>query len=143
MLADLLDVPRLRLGLVDELTKGELKAFDAMVVRRARREPLQHILGRATFRYVDVEVGPGVFVPRPETEALADAIVVAGEALIETLKMVDKRLISYAVDLGTRITTQFDSRGDLVREIHALARERSLGLNEITTELIKKGLAKK
>ena len=71
MLADLLDVPRLRLGLVDELTKGELKAFDAMVVRRARREPLQHILGRATFRYVDVEVGPGVFVPRPETEALA------------------------------------------------------------------------
>jgi hypothetical protein len=33
--------------------------------------------------------------------------------------------------------------GDLVREIHALAQERSLGLNEITTELIKKGLAKK
>jgi release factor glutamine methyltransferase len=71
MLADLLDVPRFRLGLVDELTPTELKAFDAMVVRRARREPLQHILGHATFRYVDVEVGPGVFVPRPETEALA------------------------------------------------------------------------
>jgi release factor glutamine methyltransferase len=71
MLADLLGVPRLRLGLVDEVTPEELKAFDAMVVRRARREPLQHILGRATFRYVDVEVGPGVFVPRPETEALA------------------------------------------------------------------------
>jgi len=71
MLADLLDVPRLRLGLVDELTPTELKAFDAMVVRRARREPLQHILGHAIFRYVDVEVGPGVFVPRPETEALA------------------------------------------------------------------------
>jgi release factor glutamine methyltransferase len=71
MLADLLDVPRLRLGLVDELTPTELKAFDAMVVRRARREPLQHILGHAAFRYVDVQVGPGVFVPRPETEALA------------------------------------------------------------------------
>jgi release factor glutamine methyltransferase len=71
MLANLLDVPRLRLGLVEELTPAELKAFDAMVVRRARREPLQHILGRAAFRYVDVEVGPGVFVPRPETEALA------------------------------------------------------------------------
>src|SRR5204863_1852216 len=41
-----------------------------------------------------------------------------GEALVETLKTGDKRLISYAVDLGTRITTQFDSRADVVREIH-------------------------
>ena len=41
-----------------------------------------------------------------------------GEALVETLKAGDKRLISYAVDLGTRITTLFDSRGDLVREVH-------------------------
>jgi hypothetical protein len=41
-----------------------------------------------------------------------------GEALMETLKTSDKRLISYAVDLGTRITSQFDSRADTVREIH-------------------------
>ncbi len=41
-----------------------------------------------------------------------------GEALVETLKSGDKRLISYAVDLGTRITTLYDSRGDLVREVH-------------------------
>jgi hypothetical protein len=41
-----------------------------------------------------------------------------GEALMETLKTSDKRLISYAVDLGTRITTKFDSKSDLVREIH-------------------------
>jgi hypothetical protein len=41
-----------------------------------------------------------------------------GEALMETLKSGDKRLISYAVDLGTRITTQFDSKADIVREIH-------------------------
>jgi murein L,D-transpeptidase YcbB/YkuD len=47
-----------------------------------------------------------------------DAGAYGGEALVETLKTGDKRLISYAVDLGTRITTQFDSRGDLVREIH-------------------------
>lgn len=43
----------------------------------------------------------------------------SGEALMETLKAGDKRLISYAVDLGTRIATQFDTKGDLVREIHA------------------------
>jgi len=42
----------------------------------------------------------------------------AGEALMETLKAGDKRLISYGVDLGTRLTTQFDSKGDLVREVH-------------------------
>jgi hypothetical protein len=47
-----------------------------------------------------------------------DAGAYGGEALVETLKAGDKRLISYAVDLGTRITTQFDSRADLVREIH-------------------------
>jgi hypothetical protein len=47
-----------------------------------------------------------------------DANSYAGEALTETLKAGDKRLISYAVDLGTRITTAFDSADDVVREIH-------------------------
>jgi hypothetical protein len=42
----------------------------------------------------------------------------AGEALVETVKAGDKRLISYGVDLGTRITTAFDSSRDVVREIH-------------------------
>jgi hypothetical protein len=47
-----------------------------------------------------------------------DAGAYGGEALVETLKAGDKRLISYAVDLGTRITTQFESKGDVVREVH-------------------------
>jgi len=47
-----------------------------------------------------------------------DAASYAGEALVNTLKAGDKRLISYAVDLGTRITTQFDSSREMVREIH-------------------------
>jgi release factor glutamine methyltransferase len=38
--------------------------------RREAREPLQHITGRAYFRYLDLEVGPGVFVPRQETEVM-------------------------------------------------------------------------
>jgi release factor glutamine methyltransferase len=49
-------------------------AFDARfwegIGRRAAREPLQHITGRAYFRYLELEVGPGVFVPRPETEVM-------------------------------------------------------------------------
>jgi hypothetical protein len=48
-----------------------------------------------------------------------DAASYAGEALMATLKAADKRLISYAVDLGTRITTQFDSSQEMVREVHA------------------------
>jgi hypothetical protein len=48
-----------------------------------------------------------------------DAGTYAGEALVETVKAGDKRLISYGVDLGTRITTKFDSSKNVVREIHA------------------------
>ncbi|OFV96067.1 MAG: hypothetical protein A3F68_02055 [Acidobacteria bacterium RIFCSPLOWO2_12_FULL_54_10] len=47
-----------------------------------------------------------------------DANAYAGEALMETLKAGDKRLISYGVDLGTRITTAFDSKGENIREVH-------------------------
>jgi len=50
------------------------------VARRASREPLQHITGRAYFRYLELEVGPGVFVPRPETEVMTGwAIEALGE----------------------------------------------------------------
>ncbi len=47
-----------------------------------------------------------------------DAGSYAGEALVETVKAGDKRLISYGVDLGTRVTTKFDSSASVVREIH-------------------------
>lgn len=47
-----------------------------------------------------------------------DGSAYAGEALVETVKAGDKRLISYAVDLGTRITTKLDSGSQIIREIH-------------------------
>ncbi|MEE8599693.1 N5-glutamine methyltransferase family protein [Euzebya tangerina] len=47
------------------------QALEAAVARREAREPLQLILGTAAFRYLEIEVRPGVFVPRPETEVLA------------------------------------------------------------------------
>src|SRR6204780_3497074 len=64
---------------VHNVRRGELhtvpdSAFDARfwadIARRAAREPLQHIPGRAHFRYLELDVGPGVFVPRPETEVM-------------------------------------------------------------------------
>src|SRR6201996_6221087 len=57
-----------------ELHRVPDSAFDARfweaISRRSAREPLQHIPGRAYFRYLELEVGPGVFVPRPETEVM-------------------------------------------------------------------------
>jgi release factor glutamine methyltransferase len=71
--------------------------FDARfwesVGRRAAREPLQHITGCAYFRYLELEVGPGVFVPRPETE------VMTGWA-IDRLREMDVAE-PVVVDLGT------------------------------------------
>lgn len=48
----------------------EPDGYRDLVERRARREPLQHITGTAPFRQLELAVGPGVFVPRPETELL-------------------------------------------------------------------------
>jgi release factor glutamine methyltransferase len=46
-----------------------------LIEARASRIPLQHLLGSAGFRYLELAVGPGVFVPRPETELLVDAVL--------------------------------------------------------------------
>jgi len=47
------------------------RRFSALIGQRAERVPLQHLTGVAGFRYLELSVGPGVFVPRPETELLA------------------------------------------------------------------------
>ncbi|MEO6942574.1 MAG: peptide chain release factor N(5)-glutamine methyltransferase, partial [Terrimesophilobacter sp.] len=67
--------------------------IQALVARRAAREPLQHITGKAPFRSLELAVGPGVFVPRPETEQVAQFAIDAlrAAAVAEPI----------AVDLGT------------------------------------------
>jgi release factor glutamine methyltransferase len=71
LLAHVLGTDRGRLPLVDEVPPAAQERYDALVARRADREPLQHLTGEAFFRHVRLEVGPGVFTPRPETELLA------------------------------------------------------------------------
>lgn len=51
-------------------SSAQLAVIDELVSRRVAGEPIQHLTGRAHFRTVSVEVGPGVFVPRPETEVM-------------------------------------------------------------------------
>ena len=53
-----------------------------LVRRRALRVPLQHLTGRAPFRRLDLAVGPGVFVPRPETEEVAGVAIRAAQAAL-------------------------------------------------------------
>ncbi|MDO9454578.1 peptide chain release factor N(5)-glutamine methyltransferase [Nocardioides sp.] len=81
LLAHVLDVPRGRLDMVREVGEPEIAAYDALLSRRAARVPLQHLTGLAGFRYVELQVGPGVFVPRPETELLAGWAVDAAAPL--------------------------------------------------------------
>lgn len=58
--------------------------YAELVERRRLREPLQHILGTTGFRYLTLSVEPGVFVPRPETEVVAQAAVDEAAALAST-----------------------------------------------------------
>ncbi|WP_157155555.1 peptide chain release factor N(5)-glutamine methyltransferase [Diaminobutyricimonas sp. LJ205] len=95
------------IGWVLDLSRGQVQAkaltdasvsdvhvrqIDDAIERRAHREPLQHITGVAYFRSLELAVGPGVFVPRPETEFVA-------QLAIDTLREVPGEPI--AVDLGT------------------------------------------
>ena len=60
-------------------------AFDALLRRREAREPLQNVLGSAWLGPLELKVGPGVFIPRPETEVMADWAVrnVDGPRLVD------------------------------------------------------------
>src|SRR6185312_1988823 len=68
--AYVLGVDRLRLALIPGVTPEQLDEFRKLVVQRAERVPLQHLTGVASMGEIDLAVGPGVFVPRPETEML-------------------------------------------------------------------------
>ena len=101
LVSEVLDINRGQLNSLI-ITEGsadadQLQTILAFADRRAAREPLQHLTGRAYFRNLVLSVGKGVFIPRPETEMLAqlgiDALRVAGAA------SPDQPLLAF--DLGT------------------------------------------
>jgi len=77
LLAHAMSTTRLDLYLqYDRLLSGlELDQYRPLLTRRARREPLQYILGRAGFRNLELEVDQAVLIPRPETEILVDEVL--------------------------------------------------------------------
>ncbi len=88
-------VAQVRLAVLrgDDVTVGD--RFEELVDERCRRVPLQHLTGTAPFRGLELAVGPGVFVPRPETE------VVAQPAVEEAARIVAGGRSAVVVDLCT------------------------------------------
>ncbi len=75
--------------------------FDSLLIRRCNGEPLQYVLGQWSFRSLDLVIGPGVLIPRPETEMVAGlAIAAASEAALEAAAKIPLAK-PIAVDLGT------------------------------------------
>lgn len=70
-------VSELRTGLItgQTLSAEDYAAAEHLAQRRAHREPLQYLTGLAAFRYLELQVGPGVFVPRPETEVVTQVAI--------------------------------------------------------------------
>jgi release factor glutamine methyltransferase len=95
LLAHVLGTSRPLVRLAGDVGPAQASAFTELVARRAAREPLQHLTGTAAFRYVELAVGPGVFVPRPETELLA------GWAVERARGVLDEGRVPVVVDLCT------------------------------------------
>ena len=77
----------------DPVDEVDAVVLESVVARRAAREPLQHITGTAPFRHLELAVGPGVFVPRPETETVVQYAI---DALVNSAEPAP-----IGIDLGT------------------------------------------
>jgi release factor glutamine methyltransferase len=80
--AHLLGVDRGRLAVMALMGEPIPAGYADVVEARARRVPLQHLTGSQGFRTLELQVGPGVFVPRPETELVAGAAIDAAREAI-------------------------------------------------------------
>ena len=96
LLCHILDTDRsdllTRITFDQDLSSEQLEAFLVALARREKREPLQHITGKAAFRSLELSVGPGVFIPRPETEQVV-------QYAIDYLRQLPRPGV--AIDLGT------------------------------------------
>jgi release factor glutamine methyltransferase len=93
LLGKVLGMDRLQLYLEHDrpLDEGERAAMRALLVRRGESEPVAHLLGSWSFRDLELEVGPAVLIPRPETEEMVDV----------ALAKLSGRDEAAVIDLGT------------------------------------------
>lgn len=107
LLCHVLGCKRSRLMLVDELSFDQRMDYERLLGKRQSRVPLQHLTGIAPFRYLELEIGPGALVPRPETEVVVEAALryVRGHVTTRPLLL---DLCSGAVPIAVALATELD-----------------------------------
>lgn len=99
-----------------ETTPSEEALVEQLTVRRESGEPVQHITGRAPFRYETLAVGPGVFIPRPETELLVDEVLTE----LSAMPSGKRRVVELCAGSGAITRSLATERGNLM--LHAVER---------------------
>ncbi|MBT2485521.1 MULTISPECIES: peptide chain release factor N(5)-glutamine methyltransferase [unclassified Microbacterium] len=122
----------------DGLNDEDAARFVELTARRAGREPLQHITGTAPFRHLVLAVGPGVFVPRPETETVVQFAIDALQNAPEPAPIgVDLGTGSGAIALSmaTEVPHARIHAAELSPEAHAWAARNTAGAENLTLVL--------
>ncbi len=108
-----------------QLTKEQELEFSDLLAQRITGIPLQYLTGEAPFRYLTFDVGPGVLIPRPETELLVDAALVEIERIQSSQEW--NRQQTSVIDLGS-------GSGAIAISIAKEALQRGLLVNVIAIE---------
>ena len=125
MLAHVLSLERIMLyARFDQpLQPRELAAIKTLVARRARREPVAHILGKKEFWSLDLAVNDNCLVPRPDSETIVEV----------ALRRVDGRPVGRAVDVGTGSGCLALALAKELPDAHVFALEVSEGARKVAT----------
>ncbi|WP_136029275.1 peptide chain release factor N(5)-glutamine methyltransferase [Microbacterium sp. PF5] len=122
----------------DRIDEEQQAALTRLVSRRAGREPLQHLTGVAPFRHLELSVGPGVFIPRPETETVAqfaiDALLNSGEAAPVGIDL-GTGSGAIALAMATEVPHARIFAAELSEEAHAWAARNVAGTGNLTLVL--------
>ena len=141
LLAHVLGVERMQLHAQSfHLTNEQEELFEELVRSRISGIPVQYLIGEAPFRYLTFSVGPGVLIPRPETELLVDAAMVEIERLKSSFNATSSPVS--VVDLGAgsgaiSISIAHESRQRAL-PVHVVAVEKS----DAALEWLKKNIAR-
>ena len=141
LLAHVLGVARMQLHSQSfHLTNEQEELFEELVRSRISGIPVQYLIGEAPFRYLTFSVGPGVLIPRPETELLVDAAMVEIERLKSSFNATSSPVS--VVDLGAgsgaiSISIAHESRQRAL-PVHVVAVEKS----DAAMEWLKKNIAR-
>ena len=125
LLAHVLGTSRMELHAREFLLTDEEKTeFDHLVAERKNGRPTQYLIGKAPFRYLEFDVGPGVLIPRPETEMLVDVALDEIAKLNRTTSIVDLGSGSGAIAIS--VASEAAKRGNTVTVVAVEKDERAL-----------------